>query len=106
MSKILILSEAFPPETKSASTLFYELATSFVKRGHEVSFVTRMPQYNLASGTDCTKIPAKEIVAGINVYRFKIPPFARNIPLIRGLEHFILSIILFCGALFNIKDYD
>ena len=65
-----------------------------------------MPQYNLASGTDCTKIPAKEIVAGINVYRFKIPPFARNIPLIRGLEHFILSIILFCGALFNIKDYD
>ena len=98
--KILILSEAFPPETKSASTLFFELAESLVKKGHQVSVITRMPRYNVADGTDLSAIPARETLAGIKVYRCKTPPLARTIPLIRGLEHFILGWIFFWGGLF------
>lgn len=102
---ILILTEAFPPETKSASTLFFELAESFVKRGHKVSVVTRKPRYNIAEGTIVGQLPACEILSGIEVYRFSTPPLARHIPFIRGLEHFLLAFIFFLGAL-RVKDFD
>ncbi|MFA4884177.1 MAG: glycosyltransferase family 4 protein [Candidatus Margulisiibacteriota bacterium] len=98
--RILILSEAFPPETKSASTLFFELAESLVKRGHQVSVITRMPRYNVADGTDLANIPAQETMSGVKVRRFKTPPLARTIPIIRGFEHFILGLIFFWGGLF------
>jgi glycosyltransferase involved in cell wall biosynthesis len=97
---ILILSEAFPPETKSASTLFFELAESLIKRGHQVSVITRMPRYNVADGTDLSSIPAQETLSGVKVKRFKTPPLARTIPIIRGLEHFILGWIFFWGGFF------
>lgn len=102
---ILVLSEAFPPETKSASTLFFELAESLVKRGHKVSVVTRMPRYNVAEGTDLRSLPRKENMSGIEVYRHQTPPLARNIPIIRGLEHFLLGFIFFFGGM-KIKDFD
>lgn len=98
--RILILSEAFPPETKSASTLFFELAESLVKKGHKVSVITRLPRYNVASGTQLDKIPTKETISGIKVHRFQTPPLARDIPFIRGFEHFLLGLIFFWGGLF------
>ena len=88
---ILIVSESFPPETKSASTLFFELAESLVKKGHRVSVVTRRPCNYLAEGTDLRSVPDKEVLNGINVYRRKIPNLARDIPLVRGIEHFIIG---------------
>ena len=102
---ILILSEAFPPETKSASTLFFELAETLVERGHKVSVITRMPRYNVADGTDLNNIPKQETLAGIEVYRFATPPLARSVPLIRGFEHFLLGIIFFFGGL-KVKNFD
>ncbi|OGC22576.1 hypothetical protein A3J90_06540 [candidate division WOR-1 bacterium RIFOXYC2_FULL_37_10] len=102
---LLILSEAFPPETKSCSTLFFELAESLVKRGHEVSVITRMPRYNVADGVDCKKILKKEIISGVKVYRLSIPPLLRNVPIVRGFEHFLLAFIFFYGGL-RIKDFD
>src|SRR3989339_725528 len=95
---LLILSEAFPPETKSCSTLFFELAESLVKRGHEVSVITRMPRYNVADGVDCKKILKKEIISGVKVYRLSIPPLLRNVPIVRGFEHFLLAFIFFYGG--------
>jgi len=103
--RILILSESFPPETKSASTLFFELAESLAKRGHGVSVVTRMPRYNIAERTASNKVPAHEVISGINVHRFRMPPLARRVPFIRGLEHFLLALVFFFGAL-KLKDHD
>jgi colanic acid biosynthesis glycosyl transferase WcaI len=97
---ILILSEAFPPETKSASTLFFELAETLVKKGHRVSVVTKMPRYNVADGTDLANVPSQEIMSGIKVRRFPTPPLVRTIPIVRGFEHFILGWIFFLGGLF------
>jgi glycosyltransferase involved in cell wall biosynthesis len=102
--RILILTEGFPPETKSCSTLFFELAETLVKRGHQVSVITRMPRYNVADGTDLNKIPSREIITGIKVRRMQTPPLARDIPIIRGLEHFILGWIFFWGGLFEKFD--
>lgn len=103
--RILVISESFPPEIKSAATLFFELAESLVKNGHQVSVVTRKPCNYLAEGTDLKAVPDKEILNGINVFRQKIPNLARNIPLIRGIEHFIIGILLFFEALKQ-KDND
>jgi len=97
--RILILTEAFPPETKSASTLFFELAESLVKKGHEISVITRMPRYNVAAGTDLKKIPAKEVVSGIEVNRIGTPALSRDVPFIRGFEHFLLGLIFFFGGM-------
>lgn len=102
---ILILSEAFPPETKSASTLFFELAESLVERGHRVSVITRMPRYNVADGINLKDIPKKEFLKGIDVFRFNTPPLARTIPFIRGFEHFLLGLIFFFGGL-RVKGVD
>jgi glycosyltransferase involved in cell wall biosynthesis len=102
---LLILTESFFPETKSASILFFELAESLVKKGHEVSVITRWPRYNIAAGANLNKISSKETIAGITVYRLQTPPLARNIPIIRGIEQFLLAVIFFIQAI-KIKQYD
>jgi len=96
---ILFLTEAFPPETKSASTLFFELAESLARKGHKVSVITRLPKYNIAG-----KLPTNDI-SGIHVYRCRTLPLARNIPLVRGLEHFLLAVTFFFAGMF-IEGFD
>lgn len=103
--RILILSEAFPPETKSASTLLFELAESMVKSQHEVTVITRMPRYNVASGTNLKNVPQKEVLSGIKIHRYQTPPLARGIPIIRGFDHFLLGLIFFLGGL-SLGNFD
>jgi glycosyltransferase involved in cell wall biosynthesis len=96
---ILILTESFPPETKSASTLFFELGESLVRGGHQVSVITRMPKYNVAEGVLIENIPKKQLLAGIKVHRCRIPPLLRTKPLLRALEHFFLAFRFFFTGL-------
>ena len=98
--RVLILSESFPPETKSCSTLFFELSESLVKKGHDVSVITRLPKYNVAAGVNVGTIPSKEVLSGVKIYRYQTPALARDIPIIRGLEHFLLGLTFFWGGLF------
>ena len=102
---ILIIVETFPPETRSVSTLYFELAESLVKLGHKVSVITRMPYTNIAEGTDISRVSIEENMAGINIFRCRTPRLARTIPFIRGLDHFLLGLIFFLGGL-KIKDFD
>ena len=102
---LLIISTDFPPEIGSASHLFYELAKKFVRNGHKVTFVTGFPRYYV------NEIPSKykkgfllrEQVEGINVLRLRLPSIPRNIPVLRGIDHFAPSII-FSMAAWLIKD--
>jgi len=98
--RILLISEAFPPETKSASTLFFELAESLVSKGHQVDFITKMPKANVAQGVDLKHVSRNENYKGINVIRLNTPPLPRNIPIVRGLEHFILGFVFFLRGMF------
>jgi glycosyltransferase involved in cell wall biosynthesis len=102
---LLMLIESFPPEIKSASILFWELAESLVKKGYRVSVVTRMPRHNIAQGLDPAKCLAQENITGIEVFRLRTPLLARNIPLLRGFEHFIIAWLFFWGGI-KIKDFD
>ena len=48
---ILLISDAYPPEVRSASRLMFEFAESMGRRGHQVTVLTAYPEYNLAEGS-------------------------------------------------------
>ena len=45
--RILLVTDAYPPEIRSASHLMLELAEELRDRGHQVVVVTSWPGYNL-----------------------------------------------------------
>ena len=98
---ILILTEAFPPEIRSASHLLYELAESLVEKGFKVTVITRFPKnYIYKIDKKYTgKLFSREKMSGINVIRLYSFSFLRHIPLIRGLSQFILSGLLAIGGI-------
>jgi colanic acid biosynthesis glycosyl transferase WcaI len=102
---LLLLIESFPPETKSASTLYWELAESLVKKGHRVSVIARLPRHSIAQGLAAAEYPARENISGVEVYRRRTPPLAQNVPLLRGFEHFITAWLFFWGGL-KVRDFD
>lgn len=80
----------FPPEIGSASHIYYDLARAFVKAGNQVSVLTSYPRkFNLNEQDMSRKFPFEEEKDGIHVRRIKNFSL-RDLPLIRGLEHFIL----------------
>lgn len=98
---ILILTEAFPPEIRSASHLLYELAEDLVEKGFQVTVITRFPK-NYIDKIDkkyTGKLFFREKISGINIIRLYSFSFLRHIPLIRGLSQFILSGLLAIGGI-------
>ena len=98
---ILILTEAFPPEIRSASHLLYELAEDLVEKGFQVTVITRFPK-NYIDKIDkkyTGKLFSREKMGGINVIKLNSFSFLRHIPLIRGLSQFILSGLLVIGGI-------
>ena len=98
---ILILTEAFPPEIRSASHLLYELAQSLVEKGFKVTVITRFPKdyINEIDKKYTGKLFYRENMGEINVIRLNSFSFFRHIPLLRGLSQFILSSLFIIGGL-------
>ena len=48
--KILLVTDSYPPEIRSASHLMLELAQELQQRGHQVTVITTWPEYNLDLG--------------------------------------------------------
>ena len=100
---ILILINTFPPEIRSASHLFHELSESLVNKGHKVTVVTGFPRYNVE------KIDRKykgrfllcEVMDGIQVIRLATIQLPKNIPMARGIDHLLLSILYSLGGLIS-----
>lgn len=103
---LLVLTNYFPPEIGSASHLFYELSESLVKNGHKVTVVTGFPSYNVK------EIPKRyrrrfflrEKLDGIKIIRLATVSLPREVPVTRGLEHFLVSLVLFLGGLISSKQ--
>lgn len=47
--RVLLVTDAFPPEIRSSSHLMYELAEDLCAAGHTVTVLTCAPRYNLAT---------------------------------------------------------
>src|SRR5262245_47806277 len=98
---IALLTAYFPPETGSAPHLFYDLGTTFLRRGHRVSVVTGFPSYH-AQG-DLSRYEGRrwmvEEVGGLRVTRIRVPEIARNTPVGRGLWQLACMAAFSAGAL-------
>lgn len=105
--KILLLSAYFPPDTGSASHLFYELGCELVKRGHDVKVVTSFPSYHPTGDLSKyrRKIFMKEDKEGMEVLRIKVPKFPRHTPFARALWQFTLAFLFIFPSL-RIKEID
>jgi len=45
--KILLVTDSYPPEIRSASNLMLDLAEELYHRKHQVTVITTWPEYNL-----------------------------------------------------------
>lgn len=104
---VVLISAYFPPDTGSASHLFYELGCEFVKRGHDVKVITSFPSYYPTGNWKNykNKFFVKEKKEDITVLRIKVFTFPRHIPFARALWQFNLAaFFLLCGIF--IKNVD
>lgn len=80
----------FIPEIGSAAHIYFDLAKSFIKRGHEVDIITSYPRkFNLDKKDIGKEFPLEETIDEVKVHRLKHTASRDNI-ILRGLEHFIL----------------
>ena len=107
---ILLINNYWIPEIGAASHLYFYLAKSLRKKGHNVFVLTGIPRYNVDKATyDRYFKKGKMFIEeqeGIKVIRCRLPFVERNKKIRRGLELFQISSKLFkCGAksLFNEK---
>lgn len=94
MKNILLITDSYPPEVRSASLMMYELARGLSRSGHKVSVITSMPKYNLIEG----QLPSKELYSrksedGIQVYRVRTLPLHNVSHIKRGLGQMVLPAI-------------
>lgn len=68
---ILLVTDSYPPEIRSASHLMLELAEELYKRGHRVTIATTWPRYNLDASDKQYRYAEFMNEHGIEVLRFK-----------------------------------
>lgn len=92
---ILIFTDSFPPEIRSASHLMYELSENLIIKGNKIVVITTFPKYNLNEIPNKyrKKIFLKENYNGITTFRlFSLP--IHNVPhIIRAISQWVLAII-------------
>ncbi|MBI4135637.1 glycosyltransferase family 4 protein [Candidatus Uhrbacteria bacterium] len=87
---ILLVSDSYPPEIRSISTMVRELAEGFVARGHTVTIMTSYPQYNLSTEAKQTHFAVDTQEGAIRVLRVKTLPHHKVPNVIRGLGQLTL----------------
>ena len=98
---ILLITDSYPPEIRSASHLMQELAEELVKRGHEITVVTSYPQYNLTQDFRDKVFEEFTVENNVNVIRIKTLPLHKVNYFIRGISQLALPYIFFL----KIKQY-
>jgi len=90
----------FPPDTGSASHLFYELGTSLAARGHEVTVLTSTPSYHVLGGISRYRgrLVKRETIHSIRVLRVYVPNLPPGIPMLRGLWQFCMAGVFFLAS--------
>jgi len=98
---ILILTDSFPPEIKSSANLLFELSEDLAESGHQITVVTGFPKHyiNNLDQRYKGKLFLRERMNKVKVIRLLSISFIRHIPVIRGLDQFLLSVIFFLGGI-------
>ena len=88
--KILIVTDSFPPEIRSASDLMLELAEELKECGHQITVITNWPKYNLDQDSTYRKYFEKEVENGITILRIKTLPHHNINYLLRGIAELFM----------------
>jgi colanic acid biosynthesis glycosyl transferase WcaI len=89
---ILLVTDSYPPEIRSASHLMLELAQELQQRGHEVTVITTWPEYNLDHARAPQTFRELENEDGIRVIRVKTLPHHNVNYLVRGLSQLLMPL--------------
>lgn len=98
---ILLITDAYPPEVRSASHLMLELAEELITRGHKVSVVTCWPEYNLVNNVAKEAFRERQTESGVEVIRIKTMRHHKVNYVMRGIAQFVLPFLF----LRKIKKY-
>jgi colanic acid biosynthesis glycosyl transferase WcaI len=90
--KILLVTDSYPPEIRSASHLMLELAEELYSRGHHVTVMTTWPEYNLDQDSIPRQFSELEDEHGIQVLRIKTLPHHNVNYLLRGLAQLLMPV--------------
>jgi len=106
MMNVLIFTDSFPPEIKSSAHLLFELSEDLVKKGNKVTVVTGFPKHYIINIDQRYKgkLFLYERMNKVKVIRLLSISFIRHIPMIRGLDQFLLSVIFIFGGMFSGKQ--
>lgn len=89
---ILLVTDSYPPEIRSASHLMLELAQELQHRGHSVTVITTWPEYNLDRDETKKVFNEFENENGITVIRVKTLPHHNVNYLVRGLSQLLMPV--------------
>jgi len=87
---ILLVTDSYPPEIRSASHLMLELAQELSHRGHQVTVITTWPEYNLDQHATPRQFNESESEAGVQVIRVKTLPHHNVNYIVRGLAQLVM----------------
>jgi len=94
---VLLVTDAYPPEIRSCSTLMHELAHGLSDRGYDVTVLTTYPVYNLTDDQrDRFSAVLPNLVVdehGIRVIRAPTPPLHNVGSIVKGLSQITLPVI-------------
>jgi colanic acid biosynthesis glycosyl transferase WcaI len=88
--KILLVTDSYPPEIRSASHLMLELAQELSHRGHEVTVITTWPEYNLDQSADKKSYNEIEVEDQVRIIRIKTLPHHNVGYIVRGIAQLIM----------------
>ena len=89
---ILLVTDSYPPEIRSASHLMLELAQELQQRGHQVTVITTWPEYNLDQDATQRSFQELEVEDGIRVLRVKTLPHHNVNYVVRGLSQLLMPL--------------
>jgi hypothetical protein len=105
--KILIVSQHFPPE-KGAVRRIFEFARYFIRRGHDVSVLTAMPNYpdGIVPPEYRGRFYINEKIDGVNVHRSYVLPAANRHPRRRMIGFIVFLITALINSVRIRDDFD
>lgn len=89
---ILLVTDSYPPEIRSASHLMLELAEELHHRGHQVTVITTWPEYNLDQTQAPRSFDEVEVENGITVIRVRTLPHHNVNYIVRGISQLLMPV--------------
>ena len=89
---ILLVTDSYPPEIRSASHLMLELAEELNHRGHQVTVITTWPEYNLDQEQTQKTFNELEVESNITVIRVRTLPHHNVNYIVRALAQLLMPV--------------